>query len=162
VAAAVHEPLGLANLAPFHVTSLGFLWRAKDFLEASVLLSEKSGRFSFVPAFLACRAVELCLKSYLLLNGDDITQVKAHGHDLVATLAVCKTRGIDAVVELDPDEVALLKRSTDYYRGQEFAYFDIVSSISLPRDPDLAMLAPIAAKLLKAIEERYDGPNSAS
>jgi len=153
VESAAREPLFLASLAEFDITPLGFLSRARDFLEASELLSEKSGRFSFVPAFLACRAIELTLKSYLLLNGDSVKQVKARGHDLTPTLTICNARGIGAVVHLTTDELALLERSHKYYLGHEFAYFDVVSSISLPRDPGLAMLAPVAAKLLNAVRE---------
>jgi HEPN domain-containing protein len=135
------------------ITPLGFWLRGRDFLDASVLLSQNSGRFSFVATFLACRAVELALKAYLLARGDSLTQVKQLGHNLTAALVESYSRGIDMVVALDPAERELLQRVNGDYVGHNFAYFDVWSAVSAPKDPALDELPAIARRLLDGIEK---------
>jgi hypothetical protein len=92
------------------ISPVGFLTRAEEFLEASVLLSQKSGRFSFVAVHLSCSGIELGLKAFLLAKGGPETRVRKHGHDFHTALVDSFVRGIDEVVTLSPAERDLLLR----------------------------------------------------
>lgn len=138
--------------ARFRISPLGFHQRAREFVDASNLLCEKAGRFSFVAAFLSCRGIELALKAYLLARGDSVEHVRTYGHDLSKALVETYARGIDVVVDLSLDERELLMAINGDYIENNFAYFDLFSAVAAPKNPDLHRLPGIASKLLDGIE----------
>jgi hypothetical protein len=138
--------------ARFRISPLGFHQRACEFVDASKLLSEKAGRFSFVAAFLACRGIELALKAYLLARGDSIEEVKGLRHDLSKTLVESYARGMDVVVNLTSQERELVMAINGDYVENKFAYFDLFSAVVAPKNPDLHQLPAIASKILDGIE----------
>ncbi len=151
-----NEPENLAGYfksGGMNFTPWGFTVRAREFLDASVLLSESAGRFSFVAAFLSCRSIEMGLKAYLLSQGDSMNKVRRMRHDLMTALAKCDTRGIARVVDFTPSDRALLLVVNEDYTGNAFAYFDVHSAMAMPSNPDLNLLPAIARKLLDGIAE---------
>ena len=142
-----------SHLQPVTYTSrrLAF-YSVREFLDASLLLSAKSARFSFVAAFLACRSIELGLKAYLLARGDTLEDVKEIQHDLNKGLTESFARGIDVVVQLTSDERDLILSVNNDYMGHNFAYFDLQSAVVAPKNPDLHLLPTIARKLLNGVE----------
>lgn len=70
--------------AVLRITPLGFFLHARDFLEASVLLSEKRGRTTFVAAFLSCRAIDRYnrkhgIKSSSVLSEPRVVKLRVRG-----------------------------------------------------------------------------------
>lgn len=139
--------------AVLRITPLGFFLHARDFLEASVLLSEKRGRTTFVAAFLSCRAIEMGLKAYLLARGDSVKTVKLLDHDLTRALTESYARGIDVLVELTEADRDVLRAVNAQYRAHTLAYWELFSSVAAPKNPDLHLLSVIAKKLLDGIEK---------
>ena len=154
---ASHIPSGDIVITPgtghFRISPVGFFGRAEEFHDASVLLSEKTGRFSFVAAFLSCRSIELALKAYLLARGDSLNQVKNLGHDLHETMIESYARGIDVVVDLTAAERDLILAINDDYMDHNYAYFDLYSALSAPKNPDLHLLPTVARKLLDGVKQ---------
>jgi HEPN domain-containing protein len=137
--------------------------RAEDFLKAAELLRESAERFMPVAAFLCCRSVELALKAFLLARGETNALVRGFGHDLVQLLNEAHARGLDAVVSLNGDELAILRAANEDYMEHRLAYFDLTATIShYPKQPDPTALASVAAKLLAGVErgcyDASDGP----
>lgn len=149
----IENPDRYVKSGGLRVTPWGFSVRAREFLDASVLLSAKSGRFSFVAAFLSCRAIELGLKAYLLSQGHSVSKVTRLGHDLIKALDESKARGIGSVVAFTASDRKFLNAVNEDYKGNNFAYFDVQSAIEMPRNPDLHLLPSIAQRLLDGIDE---------
>ena len=128
-----------ANLAPdaFHRWATHYQKCRNDF--------QCSERFSPVPYFLLCRAIELEIKARHLKRMTQDCVKAAFGHDLV--------KAYDA---LDPAERTLnqgeedtLRVASDIYKGKGFEYFgpeDVLSGYR--RFPDLTLLDSIAGKLI--------------
>lgn len=138
--------------AVLHMSPLGFFIHAREFLDASTLLSEKRGRTTFVAAFLSCRAIELGLKAFLLATGDSVKKVKRLNHNLARALDASYDRGLAAVVELTASERELLTSVNPQYMAQTLAYWDLFSSVAAPKNSDLHALSTIGKKLLDRIE----------
>lgn len=138
--------------AILHVSPLGFWTHANDFLDASLLLSEKRGRTTFVSAFLACRAIELGLKAFLLATGDRVSSVKGARHNIIKALAESDARGLQVVVELSEREREVLESVNNQYTNNKLAYYDLFASVAEPRNPDLDFLQGIARRLIGGIE----------
>ncbi len=150
-------PSGAVTLSPetghLYISPIGFFGRAEEFLDASVLLSTASGRFSFVAADLACHSIELFLKAFLLARGYSVKRVKNLGHSLQKILVDSYARGIETVVDLTADERDLLLVINQNYMGGNFAYFDLESALVQPKPRDLELLPVIARKLQEGVKE---------
>jgi hypothetical protein len=135
------------------ISPVGFLTRAEDFLDASILLSQKSGRFSFVAAHLSCSAIELALKAFLLAKGGPKTDVKKFGHNLQKVLMECYRRGLGNVVVFTQSQSELLLRVNDDYVVRNFAYFEIDSAIVRPKDSELELLPTVAQIVVGGVRQ---------
>jgi hypothetical protein len=91
--------LGPVTITPgtgrLYISPIGFWGRARDLLDASVLLHRESGRFSFIAAHLSCSSIEVSLKAYLLARGCTADDVRQLGHDLHACVIEGSVRGIN-------------------------------------------------------------------
>ena len=142
-----------ADTGRVYVTPFGFFSRARDFLEASVLLSQKRGRSTFVGAHLSCSAIEMALKAFLLAKGVSKPEVRKLGHNLQKALRESLTLGIENLVDLTQAERDLVLRINADYAGRKFAYFDIDSAVARPMDPELELLPTVARKLVEGVRQ---------
>jgi hypothetical protein len=102
-------------------------------------------KFSPVPYFLLCRAIELEIKSKHL-QAKRQTEVKTEfGHDLIkAYVALAQGEKV-----LTDDEIAVLKRANEIYASKGFEYFVPEHALSgYSAYPDLETLDAIAGKLI--------------
>jgi hypothetical protein len=102
-------------------------------------------KFSPVPYFLLCRAIELEIKSRHLTNVPQIQVKNNFGHDLAkAYKALTPTEKT-----LTQDEETTLKTASDIYKRKGFEYFEPMSLLKGYQDfPDLMILNSIANKLV--------------
>ena len=128
-----------ANLAPeaFHRWATHYYKCRRDF--------QCPDRFSPVPYFLLCRAIELEIKARHLKGMTQAEVKRKFGHDLEG-----------AYYALDPAEKALtrseehtLRVASDIYNAKDFEYFDPQDALTgYSRFPDLTSLDSIASKLV--------------
>jgi len=106
---------------------------------------ESPHRFSPVPYFLLCRALELEIKSRHLKSQRQREVKDKFGHDLI--LAYKCLPKVDKV--LTPNELSVLKRANEIYKSKGFEYFKPVDALSgYSAYPDLDELDAIASKLI--------------
>jgi hypothetical protein len=133
----------------YHLWATHYLQCKRDF--------KSPDKFSPVPYFLLCRAIELEIKSKLLKTIIDLTTqdlIKRFGHNLI--------RAYDA---LDPSQQKLTKNERNSLNiisriynnpNKGFEYFDIVNIISRYKNlsnkneglPDITLLDVIASKII--------------
>jgi hypothetical protein len=129
-----------ANLAPdaFHRWATHYYKCRHDFASPH--------RFSPVPYFLLCRAIELELKSRHLQGKRQPEVKRAYGHRLTKAYA-----GLPPSEQiLTTEELAVLKQASDIYASKGFEYFEPEDALTgFRRFPDLSRLDWIAKKLLR-------------
>jgi hypothetical protein len=131
-----------ANLAP----DAFFLW-ARHFIKCDADFSPPDS-FSPVPYFLLCRAIELAIKAFHLINHSQGYVKDTFGHDFFKAYAALPT----SKQQLSADELGLLKSANDIYREKDFEYFmpeDVLTAYS--RYPDLSRLRQVAEKILNSV-----------
>jgi hypothetical protein len=103
-------------------------------------------RFSPVPYFLLCRAIELHLKSQYL-GAKSQEWLKDHfNHNLEAMYDQLPS----ASKMLSTEELKLLRRANAIYKEKEFEYFKPQDALTaFKRYPDLSKLDGLAKKLLR-------------
>jgi hypothetical protein len=132
---------GHINLSPdaFHRWATHYLKCRKDF--------QSPHKFSPVPYFLLCRAIELEIKARLLKNLTQKDVKYAYGHDLVkAYNALEPSEKI-----LNQDEEDTLRIASPIYEPPDkgFEYFNPKDALTgYHRFPKLALLDSIASKLI--------------
>jgi hypothetical protein len=106
-------------------------------------------KFSPVPFFLCCRAMELALKAEHLERRSQTEVKKLYYHDVLKAYA-----DLDADQKtLSPEEEALLAAANEIYVAKDFEYFNVIDAVSAyKRYPDLDQLGALAKKITK-----YDG-----
>ncbi len=137
-------PTGSLNISPegFHRWATHYLKCRRDF--------QSPHKFSPVPYFLLCRAIELEIKSRLLLN-KKTTRDKLkpdYSHDLVKAY-----EALDKAEQqiLNQNEVECLKKASQiYYKPKGFQYFDPKYAVRAYKEfPDLVLLDSVAEKLIE-------------
>ena len=108
-----------------------FRLSARDYFKC--YLGFPPGKFSVVPFFLCCRAIELALKALHLESKSQKEVKQLYSHDLEKSY-----RDLDAEQQtLKPEEKELLIAANEIYRDKQFEYlnvFDAGSSLrSVPR-----------------------------
>jgi len=137
---------GHINTAP-----MGFHLYAQKFLEAA---PPSSARYSPVPFYCVCRAIELALKSFLSARGIPVKKLKTLGHDLQALLQTASAQGIaDHCSFSDVEKAELLKANT-YYSDKGFEYFQLRFAMrDVPPLPNLDTLKSMTQSLLGSIHQ---------
>lgn len=128
-----------ANLAPD-----AFLRWAKHYYACRQSFHSPD-RFSPVPYFLLCRAIELALKARHLATCTQDEVKRLFGHDLATAYAALTP----ANRILDADEERLLQAASDIYAEKGFEYFDPEDALTaFRRYPRLEGLNTITRKLI--------------
>ncbi len=111
--------------ATFRMTPVGFAVYAEQFLKAAQSIPT-DGKFTPVPYYLYCRALELIFKAFLLAKGHRLSKLrKKYGHNLKALWKAARKDGLaDAVPELPSEIGSVLALANPYYKGKAFEYFD--------------------------------------
>lgn len=127
------------NLSPdaFHMWAGDFLQAARDF--------QHPERFSPVPLFLICRAIELHLKSRLLVRWAQEEVKRKIGHSILkAYKALERSEQI-----LTQEEVTVLRTADKFYPKKLFEYWSPAKALGgYSRFPSVHALESIAAKLI--------------
>lgn len=129
-----------ANLSPdaFHRWATHYYKCKQDF--------RSPHRFSPVPYFLLCRAIELEIKSVHLQDKKQTEVKEDFGHDML--------KAYEALSEeykiLKDNEIKVLKVANEIYCSKGFEYFKPADAIiAYSKFPDLDTLDAIAKKLIK-------------
>ena len=128
-----------ANLSPdaFHRWATHYYKCRHDFVSPH--------RFSPVPYFLLCRALELELKSRHLQRQHQGEVKRAFGHNLAKAYAALP----EVEQTLSATECAVLQQASRIYASKGFEYFDPEDALTAYRRfPDLSALDAVAKKLL--------------
>ncbi len=131
----------------------GFIVYAADFLNAYKSY-ETYKPFSPAKYYLACRSVELSLKSFLLLKNEPIKRVKnILSHDLHKILRKSKELGIDDVVGITDEEKIEIEKAYSWYNRKGFEYFDIQNIVeSKTTLPNLNVMYDLADRLISILK----------
>jgi hypothetical protein len=114
----------LAGVGTVRMDPIGFAIYADQFLKAGQTITN-DGRFSPVPYYLFCRALELILKAFLLTQNCQLKRLKAdYGHNLQLLWKAATRAGLAKVVVPLPDMTSDLAQANSYYAGKAFEYFD--------------------------------------
>ncbi len=129
---------GHINLSPvvFRLSACDYFKCYLDF--------QKPGKFSPVPFFLCCRAIELALKAKHLERKSQKEVKQLYSHDLLKSYS-----------DLDPDqrtlsgeELDLLAAANDIYVAKDFEYLNVFDAVrAYKRFPDLDNLGTLARKI---------------
>ena len=131
-------PTGHVNLSP-----VMFKMHSHDYFKA-YLDFEKPGRFSPVPYFLCCRAIELALKALHLESRSQKEVKEDYWHDLLASYDDL----LQAQKTLSAQERELLGAADEIYRKKEFEYLNVHdAATACSRFPDLDHLDALARKI---------------
>ncbi len=128
-----------ANLAPdaFHRWAYHYLKCSKDF--------QSPHRFSPVPYFLVCRAIELEIKARHLKRVTQIDVKKDYHHDLIKAYKALN----ENEKNLNNNEEYTLQVASHIYKDKGFEYFDAQDALTgYSRFPELTILYSIANKLI--------------
>jgi hypothetical protein len=100
----------------------------------------KPGKFSAVPFFLCCRAIELALKAKHLESKSQSEVKKLYCHDLLKLYYELDT---DQQILLT-EELELLKVANKIYKAKEFEYLNVFDTVSAYKGfPDLNKLGAL-------------------
>lgn len=134
--------------AHINLSPVLFRFSAQDYLKC--YLDFKSiRRFSAVPFFLCCRAIELALKAmHLETKGRDEVK-KLYMHNLSKLYG-----GLELSQQtLSPEEVNLLDAANDVYTDKGFEYLQVWDAgTRYKRFPDIDKLATLARKIVDQCE----------
>jgi hypothetical protein len=131
--------VGLINLSPdaFHRWATHYYKCRQDF--------QSPHKFSPVPYFLLCRAVELQLKARHLQTKRQPEVKNTFGHNLMKAYGSLPSH--EQI--LAPDELTILKQASAIYASKGFEYFNPEDALTAyKRFPDLSALDSVAKKLL--------------
>jgi len=132
---------GHINLSP-ELFRLG----ARDYFKSFTRFEHR--KFSPVPFFLCCRAMELALKAVHLESKKQSEVKQLFSHDLMKCY-----KGLDKSKQtLSAEELDLLSAANEIYVRKEFEYLNVVHAVTAyKRFPDLDALVKLAKKII-----RYD------
>lgn len=135
------QPKGFeVNLSPdaFHRWATHYYKCKQDF--------EPPHKFSPVPYFLVCRAIELEIKSRHLKNSKQQDVKDKYGHDFMRSYKALP----HADKVLSDDELTVLERANIIYKSKGFEYFKPVDALTgYSAYPDLEELDAVAIKLIR-------------
>ena len=97
--------------------------QSQKFLEASEREFNNAGSSIPIPGyFLASRALELALKSFLLLHGKTEHQLREIGHDLDRGLDAACELGLGDLVDIEDRDRAVISDVNRYYVSKDLEY----------------------------------------
>jgi hypothetical protein len=135
------------------ITPYGFHMYAQRFLRVAKTVKAEP-TFSPVPYYLYCRALELVLKAYLLVQGLSEKQVTCLRHDLTRVLKKARRLGLDNVVTISKPERAEISKANSYYKKKGFEYFQVGRAArAYPDLPDLNVLDGCVSRLVEQLRQ---------
>ena len=133
------------------------LWQYADaYKRAAETLPAPEVPYEPVRYYLACHAIELCLKAYLSVHGATMLDLaeNAYGHNLDRLLAAADQRGLSAAIPLPAEHRAEVHKAADYYAGKLFEYPAVGEAIrAYPGLPNIDSLLEVARILVTALAE---------
>jgi HEPN domain-containing protein len=142
----------VAKSGRLFVTPHGTMLRAREFIDAAEFLRLRTDRFSPVSGFLACRAIELSLKAFLLARDETERSLRSLRHNLERILTKVDARGLHRFIVLSASDRKLLVSVSKDYAGQKWAYYDIQWSLVDGIAPDPKALADLAERIVSSLE----------
>ena len=137
------------------INPTGFHGYARDFMEAARSLPTNP-RFSPLPYYLRCRAIELGLKAFLLVHHvpmKDLKNQRKLGHDLENIMTRAKSCGLENQIKVSVEEQCELLKANRYYASKGFEYFVSINAASgYPNLPDIIVLDTFASRLISSLE----------
>ena len=126
---------------------------ALDFLNAAKAVPVPKSRFSPVQYFLACRSIELSLKSLLMAFGATKAELKGQiGHDLGKALDRINDLGISGVINLSSEGKQAIFSANSIYSKKGFEYFESLDLVFGDAEiPDLSVLMVLAERFVDVI-----------
>jgi HEPN domain-containing protein len=122
---------------------------AQEFLAASERESSAGLVTTSMPAyFLAARAIELGLKSYLLTRGHDERALRKISHDLGEVFDQALTVDLRSVTSCTPEEEHCLRWINAYYESKDLEY----PKTGFKSYPPLHYLTDFAKRLLQDLQ----------
>jgi hypothetical protein len=129
---------------------------AADYLQAAQAVPPPQAPFEPARYFLACRAIELGLKSFLSLRRIPLSTLAGgtFGHDLEALLARSQELNLSVLVAFSTEDQAEIRAAARYFRDKVFEYPALTESVrGFPGKPDLAVLLTAAQKLVDSLAQ---------
>jgi hypothetical protein len=125
---------------------------AKDFLAAAdrELKHSPPPSVSLTAYFLVSRAIEVGLKSFLILEGATDSDLRRIGHDLAKAVDEAVQAGIADVVILPPEGEAAVRTINAYYSAKDLEYV----TTGFKSYPPLGQLTHYADTLLNGLQMR--------
>lgn len=137
--------LGLASLCAY----------AFDFLEAARNVSAtKEGAFRPARFYLLCHALELALRAYMLLIGQnpDARAAPVARHDLRSLFAEAEACGLGRLVQFTPQGREQIEKAALYYSEAVFEYPALAEALrGYPEIPDFDALVGLSATLCAGV-----------
>lgn len=132
-----------AETVHINLSPVMFRHNARDYFKAYLDFHTK-GRFSPVPFFLCCRAIELALKAMHLESKSQKDVKKLYSHDLVRSY-----KNLDQAQQtLQSEELKLLGIANEIYKKKEFEYLNVYdAATAFSRFPNLERLDALARKV---------------
>ena len=132
-----------AESGHINISPVGFRLLAQDYFKC-FLDFKKPRRFSVLPYYLCCRAIELALKSIHLETKDQAYLKNTYGHDLFMSYKYLPKEK-QTLLE---DELILLLQISEIYIDKGFEYINVHDAATgFNRFPDIDALAQIVRKL---------------
>ncbi|MBW3661415.1 MAG: hypothetical protein KY397_07275 [Gemmatimonadetes bacterium] len=153
--------------ATVRINPVGYAFYAAQFLAAghaaraapedAKLSSQVPYKFSPVPYYLYCRAIELILKAFLLVKSRSVDELKGHyKHNLVRLVEESRREGLEKIVDSLPATFDRdLQAANNYYgtRKKAFEYFNFEKWARGYKDlPPLDRLEAIAEQLVGTLK----------
>jgi hypothetical protein len=139
-----------------NISPLGFhIYACQFFRSARLARSHARKKFSPVPYYLYCRALELLLKAFLLSKGVSAKELKSQalGHDLSRCLKRANGEGLTAVFAISEPQASQLEMANAYYASKGFEYFNVANVARGYRNlPDLGALDALCSALADRLE----------
>ncbi len=139
---------------PDRTTPLGMIRYSYEFLEAALAVDEKIGHragyeiVAPIPAlYLIGHSIELSLKSYMLLHGVTLGQLRKYGHNLYACFSDSKTFGLLNHVTFEDGQEGAFEILDELYSTKQLEY--IVTGHK--HFPVFGLIVLFAVKLFNAV-----------
>jgi hypothetical protein len=128
-----------------------FAQHARQFLDSASREQENAKMGMSLPAyFLVGRAIELALKSYMLLQGQTEKNLRAVGHNLAAGLDTSVTLGLSSLLTITPESDQAVRWINDYYESKDLEY----PTTGYKSYPEIRHLFEFADSMLTALMPR--------
>ena len=124
--------------------------QAGEFLTAAQRVFDvtKTLKVSIPAYFLTARSIELALKSFLVLKGHSVGQLKNISHNLERGLDEATTLGLHSILEPPPEQVAAIRAVNLYYNSKDLEYL----TTGYKSYPDRLLLLAFAEQMLAALK----------